>query len=210
MSIRLPNFIFRMTHLSNVSHALQNGLWTKGAPNANTNYESIGDSSIISSRTAMPVNVPPGGTMADYIPFYFGARSPMLYVIKNGYNFVKKTRQSEIVYLVVPYSKVLEHGLKWFFTDGNARDYSSQHFSSESDFGKLDWDTIMSQDWANSEDDRDRKRRKQAEFLIYQHVPASCFSHIIAYDSKTANIVASLVKQLGLNVTVKASPKHYY
>ncbi|MCB9230384.1 MAG: DUF4433 domain-containing protein [Bacteroidia bacterium] len=212
MAIPNPLYLFRMTHVQNVPHALEHGLWTAASPNANPGYIPIGDSEIIHARKAMPIHVPSGGTLSDYIPFYFGARSPMLYIIKKGFHFVKKIPQSEIVYLVVPFENVKNSGVEWCFTDGNARDYSSRHFSEETQLEELDWEVINSQDWKNREDDMDRKRRKQAEFLVKEHVPAACISHIIVYDENTAKFVQGHVDNLRMTIRVGVSPnnKHYY
>ena len=38
---------------------------------------------------------------------------------------------------------------------------------------KLDWNIISKQYWYNTEDDYDRMRRKQAEFLVKRHVPTN-------------------------------------
>lgn len=210
MPIPNPLFLFRLTHVNNVPYTLKNGIWTASSPNADPQFVPIGDKSIITSRTVMPVKVAPGGNLEDYIPFYFGARSPMLYVIMHGHNGVTKRHQSEIVYLVVPFSRIKDCGAKWIFTDGNARDFASQHYNQENDFQHLDWEVIGSQDWQNRDSDFDRKRRKQAEFLVLDHVPATCISHIIVYDENTANFVRGHVGQSGLNIIVQASKKHYY
>lgn len=69
---------------------------------------------------------------------------------------------------------------------------------------------IQSQDWANRDNDIDKKRRKQAEFLVKGYVPASCLTHIIVYDAKSLSFVQELVEQHGLAIKVAKSTKHYY
>lgn len=116
--------IFRITHYSNLPHILENGLWTAQSDKANPNFEPIGDNSIISARKPISVPDPPGGDLSNFIPFYFGARSPMLYVIQKGFNGVTQRLPDDIVYLVVPLKCILENNLEYCFTDGNARDLS--------------------------------------------------------------------------------------
>ena len=44
----------------------------------------IGNPDLIDKRTHRIVPAPPGGTLSDYVPFYFTLYSPMLYNIKTG------------------------------------------------------------------------------------------------------------------------------
>jgi len=89
--------IYRMTHIDNIPHLLQNGITHRNSPNHNPNYITIGDTSLINKRDTKPVSVDNGNfldfdaptiNLCDYIPFYFGVKMPMLYVIQNGGNFV--------------------------------------------------------------------------------------------------------------------------
>lgn len=210
MPIPTSIHLFRMTHIENVPHALAHGLWTAASPKANPDYVPIGDGTLIRSRAEMEVPIPPGGVLSEYVPFYFGARSPMLYVIKHGYNFVNPTPQEEIVYLVAPFERIKAHCAEWCFTDGNARDFSSRYFNQEAELDQVDWEMVQEQNWRNTEEDMDRKRRKQAEFLVKTHVPAACFSHIIAYEAEKVKFVQQEVDRSEWNIHVAASRKHYY
>ena len=37
--------------------------------------------------------------------------------------------------------------------------------------GEIDWDVMKAVYWADTDDDPDRKRRRQAEFLVYRKFP---------------------------------------
>lgn len=81
-----------MTHIENIPHILKYGLTHRSSGNADPHYHSIGDASLIDYRSSKMVDV--GGIMialGDYIPFYFGVRMPMLYVIQHGGNYVPDT-----------------------------------------------------------------------------------------------------------------------
>jgi hypothetical protein len=43
-------FLFRITHIENISHILQNGITHVSSVNANPNFMPIGDSSLIATR----------------------------------------------------------------------------------------------------------------------------------------------------------------
>ena len=91
-------YLFRMTHVDNIPHIIQHGITHSSSVNANPNFISIGDSSLISSRNNILLNN--GRLLGEYIPFYFGVRTPMLYVVQNGYNMVAPTPAENIVYCV--------------------------------------------------------------------------------------------------------------
>ena len=63
--------IFRITHINNVQWILRNGLRCKNSDVQDPNFVRIGNLELIQRRTARNVPVPPGGTLSDYIPFYF-------------------------------------------------------------------------------------------------------------------------------------------
>lgn len=68
-----------MTHIENIPHIIENGITRKESDKTNRTYVSIGDNSLISTRDRFPI--PNGYLLGDYIPFYLGLRTPMLYVI---------------------------------------------------------------------------------------------------------------------------------
>ncbi len=101
--------VYRMTHIDNIPHILKNGITHRNSPNHNPNYISIGDISLIYTRDNKQVIVDNGDfldfdapkiTLGQYIPFYFGVKMPMLYVIQNGGNFVpESTPANKIIYI---------------------------------------------------------------------------------------------------------------
>lgn len=47
--------------------------------------------------------------------------------------------------------------------------------------------------WANDENDPDRKRKKQAECLVWGDLPLSCIQYILVYDEATKAYVQQLL-----------------
>lgn len=136
MTIPSPIYLYRIIHINNLPIIIANkGITCPSHSYANTDYIRIGDDSLIAHRREMPIRLNPGGTFDDYVAFYFGRRSPMLYNIKNGYHHL------------------------------------SQIFNTEEGFAHIDWRIINASKWFDTWDDPDRKRRKQAEFLIYKSLP---------------------------------------
>ena len=93
-------WLFRITHIGNLKGILRNGLVTRVSELADPEFIAIGDNTLIEFREDMDVPVSPFGKFSEYIPFYFGPRSPMLYKIATGYDGIKKIPQTDIIYLV--------------------------------------------------------------------------------------------------------------
>ena len=89
-------FAFRMVHIDNIDHIVKYGFVHKDSPYASPNYVPIGDVTVIESRVERQYE---GVSLSDCIPFYFGPRSPMLYVIQHGFNGVKHNQHSSIIKL---------------------------------------------------------------------------------------------------------------
>lgn len=204
--------IYRITHIENIPHVLQYGITHKNSSNNTKGYVSIGDMSLIDVRTSKEVWVDNGDfqnlqaqtiTLGDFIPFYFGAKMPMLYVIQHGGNFVEKaTSPHSIVYLKCFLVKVIENCPLYFFSDGHATDgYTT--FYDKSKLNSLpsiiDWEAVREQYWGGHEN-LNLKRKKQAEFLVSTDVPAKCISAFGCYDEAakqkllTFGIEASKIK----------------
>ena len=54
------------------------------------NFVPIGNADLIDKRHTRQVRCPPGGTLSDYVPFYFTPFTPMLLNIKTGFNGVRQ------------------------------------------------------------------------------------------------------------------------
>lgn len=165
-------YLYRMTHIENIPHVLEYGLTHRTSERANQSFRPIGDASLITSRNRFQLLN--GHKLGDYIPFYFGVRMPMLFVIQRGYNSVKVTDAENIVYCVSSVQKIINLQLNFVFTDGHAIDSFSNQYSLK-DIAKIDsiidWNAVKAVFWKD-EHDLDKKRRKEAEFLIAQDIPA--------------------------------------
>ena len=162
----------------------------------------IGDKTLIQVRDELVLPIPPGGTMRDYVAFYFGAHSPMLYQIITGNDDVPKLQQGEIIYFVCQMSNIIEGQMPFIFTDGHARNHLSGHYSTVQDLNKVDWAMVKQKYWSNSEEDPDRQRRKQAEFLVHGQVPVDCIRAILVYDLERNKFAMDAVTAAGLQIPV--------
>lgn len=186
-------------------------MYSKNSGHEIPGYINIGDAELIKQRDEYVVKIdPPNGHLGDYIPFYFAGHSPMLLNIKTGYRGIKKYPQSELVYLVCRISDIIEQCPHWCFTDGHAKSSITKFHNKVEDLSLLDWATINLQIWRSTEDDWDKMRRKQAEFLVKKHVPVTCISQIIVINSEQEAKVKEIENRIGIDIPVVIDKQRKY
>lgn len=196
--------VYRITHIDNIAHILQNGITHRNSPNHNPNYKVIGDISLINTRDNKKVTVDNGDylelnapiiTLGDFIPFYFGVKMPMLYVIQNGGNFViNSTPASKIVYMVCSVSRIIKKHENYYFSDGHATDHLTSFYNKTriNDLPEIiEWNAVKASYWGG-QDNLNIKRKKQAEFLVSEDVAPDLIFGFGCYNDDTKNELIAL------------------
>ena len=70
--------------------------------------------------------------------------------------------------------------------------------------GEIDWDVVNSDNW------KENRGQKQAEFLIEQSFPINLIEKIGVYSEEYAQQVKQLVSKYNLIIDVKVEPNWYY
>lgn len=193
-----------MIHHQNLEYILRHGFQCANSPLANPDYLPIGDSGLIQDRNIYPVPIiPPNGNLGNYIPFYFGYRSPMLLRIKTGNKGIRQYPQENIIYLCANIENIIKSGAVWCFTDGQAKNKTTQFFNKTEDLNKVDWNAVYTPDWHNTEEDYDKMRRKQAEFLVQDSLPVSVIDYIVVYNQPSLQKIEKLVNFLVPSIQMK-------
>lgn len=173
-------YAYRMTHIANVENILQVGIVSANSALANPNYVPIGDMTAIDTRKHKTLS--DGSQIGDYIPFYLGPRTPMLYVIQNGYNNVPKRNVEEIVYCVIEISDIIRDNIKCVFTDGHVLNRITKTYSGEL-LGQIDnyvrYEDVYAMNWTDSPD---AKRKKEAELLLKNDLPLQYIKYFLVYN----------------------------
>lgn len=204
-------YLKRIIHIDNLDYILTIGKLTcLNHSESDKNYTNIGDTTLISSRGTRNIPINPKGNFSDYVAFYFGARPPMLYNIQHGFNEVIKRAPETIIYLVTSFIEVKKSGRPFVFTDGHAYHMMSQFYNMESDLKEVDWKAVKLVRWNDTEEDPDRKRRKQAEFLVYKELPISALIAIVVYNNEAKSKVLSIFEKYDLTFEVAVKPEWYY
>jgi len=203
--------LFHITHINNLSSILRHGgLWSdaerlaQGWESVNIAHQALKERRM---RTQVPVT---GGMLGDYVPFYFCNRSPMLYAIHTGNVQGYSDGQAAVVYLVTSLGMVLQGDRAWCFTDGHAVEAITGFYDSVTKLNKIDWNLIQNWSWRNTEEDNDRKRRKQAECLVKTSFPWSWVEKIGVKDAQHQSHVMALLDGQVHRPPVVLEPKWYY
>lgn len=101
--------IWRIVHRDNLPWILDRGLHCANSGVLAPNYVNIGNIDLIDKRRHRKVPIEPGGTLADYVPFYFTPFSVMMMNIHSGWG-VRQRQNEEIVILVSSLPRVHDRG----------------------------------------------------------------------------------------------------
>jgi ssDNA thymidine ADP-ribosyltransferase, DarT len=200
-------YLFRITHIDNMEHINKFGITHFSSRNSNINFRSIGDNKLIETRKNFLLNS--GNRLGDYIPFYFGVRTPMLYVLQHGYNLVAPTIAENIVYCVSTVQKIIDLKRDFVFTDGHAIDRFSAQYNIadiENIDSIIDWKAVKAKYWKD-EYDLDRKRKKEAEFLVLGDIPAD---HILRFIVSSEKVKNKLIHFGGDDAKIEVRPDYYF
>lgn len=168
-----PTWIFRITHLDNLRGILQRGgiYAPNTTPADGLTYKAIHHQSIQAQRAATPVPCGPGGVIHDYVPFYFAPLSPMLFVIDKGNVRDYDEGQEPIIYLVSDAQRIASSATRFVFTDGHAIMALSEFYDDLAHLDRVDWSVMKPRMWNDTDRTPDRKRRRQAGFLVHRFFP---------------------------------------
>lgn len=199
------------THIDNLDHILADGALYPDARVGDRMVTEVGDRSIKAVRRCNTVTCGPGGHPANYVPFYFAPRSPMLYRIARGSVAHYHDGQASLIYLVSTVGAVVEAGLRWIFSNGNCGSPTTGYFDSIALLdAEIDWTLMRAELWHNTADDPNRMTRRAAEFLVHERMPWSLISSVVARTSHMAALASDTISRAGTPRSVIVRPSWYY
>ncbi|WCJ58800.1 DUF4433 domain-containing protein [Fontisphaera persica] len=202
--------IFRITHLANIPWLLDHGLHCQSAPQRDPHFHALGNPELIARRQHRRVPIAPGGTLADYVPFYFTPYSIMLYNIKTGHGGVPHVANEQIVFLVSSLRRVAEMGIAFVFTDRHAYVQTAAYYNSLEDLAQVDWKLLQSRDFSNDPNDPGKKERYQAEALVYRHLPMAGLMSLVCHNPEVEAYLCQEVARRNLSLKIAVRPRWYF
>jgi hypothetical protein len=207
-----PTPVVHFTHVDHIVTLIEHGLLSdNSAQSAGVLSVEVGNAGIKDQRRRRAVPISPGGSVADYVPFYFAPRSPMMFAIAKGNVPTYDGGTARLVYLVSSLEQLIAAGTRPVLTDRNAAlDYAAyREFELEDplDDGFIDWEVMKAQYWLDHDDGRERR---MAEALVYGGVPWSAILRIGAQNETVAEEVRAHLAAAGLTLQVKVVPRWYF
>lgn len=216
MPVPDPTPIFRFVHVDNLEVILRReGLH---APNHNPDdgetFRTIHNTEIQEKRKQRNIPCGPRGVIHDYVPFYFGYRSPMLLQLNSGRVAGYTEGQEPLIYLVSTAQEVDDSGAGFVFSDGHGIAAYTEWFDDLAKLEAVDWSMVYQRYWADNikVNEMDRQRKKQAEFLVHQECPWSLIQEIVVLNAKMKTRVEQIMSRFGpsLHRPVHVRPDWYY
>ncbi|HMQ62724.1 MAG TPA: DUF4433 domain-containing protein [Flavilitoribacter sp.] len=205
--------IYRIIHRDNLDYILRSKRVVAPAhAGADPDYISIGDNEIIKKRAQRTIPIRTERTFQNYVAFYFGYRSIMLFNIHTGFGNVLKHEQEFIIYLVFNVHKIVESGLDYFFTDGQGNQRNTRFFDDLAQIDQVDLNAAYATNWSAEAQqlDPDIKRKKHAEFHIFNEVPIVFLSYIAVQNESARLFVSPIIQRHSLQIPVIIKPEFYY
>jgi len=202
--------IWRILHRDNLQWVLQNGIHCGNSDVRSPQWVSIGNAELIAKRAARQISMAPGGTLGDYVPFYFTPFSVMLRNIHTGWNGIKAIPNDDIVILVSSLRRVSELGLPFLFTDSHAYSGLARFFDDLADLDQIDWSLLQRRDFKRDPEDPGKLERYQAEALVHKQVPLSALLGIVCHTDVVRADIESTMQSLGVALPVHTRPNWYF
>jgi hypothetical protein len=201
--------IWRIVHRDNLPLILDNGLHCANSDMLSPGYVSIGSPELIDKRRHRIVPISPGGTLTDYVPFYFTPFSVMMKNIHSGRGVAQRSNE-EILILVSSLPHVKSIGLQFLFTNAHAYPDWTDYYTDLAQLSEIDWEILQHRDFKRDPDDPKKMERYQAEALIFHHLPIQGILGIVCYTETLRREIEQQIQSRGLKLSVYARRGWYF
>jgi hypothetical protein len=114
------------------------------------------------------------------------------------------------LHLVTSVEKVVENNLPFTFSNGHAEMATAEFYEATEDLTRIDWDVMKSEWWNDTDNDPNRKWKRQAEFLVYNSFPISLLGEIGVISQRVASEVQQILAAAGCPARVIVRQDWYY
>lgn len=203
--------IYHIVHVDKLSSIVADGfLWSdvildsKAVPGT-----VIGMNHIKERRKKIALPSHPTLRVGECVPFYFGPRSVMLYMMHvKSPELSYKGGQEPIVHLVSDLNATVAwanaNGKRWAFTLSNAGSFYFEDRTELSELDDVNWDAVTVKYWSSCRD------AKQAEFLIEDQFPWELVEGIGVCNGGTGQQAAQAIANATHRPAVQTRSAWYY
>lgn len=201
--------IFRITHQANLPWIVDNGLHCRKASKLDPEFVDIGIRDLIDKRHLTKVPCAPGGTLSDYVPFYFTPLSMMAFNIHTGRS-VRQRDNAEIAILISSLYNLEKVGVTFLFTDRHASLADARFSADLAELDRVDWEILQRRDFSRDNDDLGKTSRYQAEALVHRGMTTDSLLGIACCNEEKKADAEKLIERRGLNLKVISKRGWYF
>jgi len=136
----------------------------------------------------------------DFVPLYFTSKTPTLYKRK-------EYQKNFLFFKINSKNLIIDEQTQFAFCDGNAGSLFTKFYHNLDQLNQIDWKIINAEFWNK---DIDGKRRRNAEFLIYQELPLKFIDEIILYNNDNYDILRGLLNKYKVNINLTIDAKLFF
>ncbi|MGO4956691.1 type II toxin-antitoxin system toxin DNA ADP-ribosyl transferase DarT [Luteococcus sp. Sow4_B9] len=214
MTRPVPTPVYHFTRIEHLPTIVRDGLLPDNAAQAKVLRHEIGNKDIKAARRRKAVPCGNKGFVADYVPFYFAPRSPMMYSIASGNVEGVDPDTTNLVYLCSTTQRLQASGHSVVYTNQNAR---AQFAEMTTDDGALetddfvDWRLMRAKMWKDDPDkDPNRKNRRQAECLVQPHVEWDLIEEVVTKTRGAHDRTKAILEAAGVETPIFVRPTWYF
>jgi len=214
---KIPTWVTHFTHIDHLETVIRDGLLSDSrAHELDVLQTEVGEPRIKDRRRARAVPGSGGGTVADYVPFYFAPRSPMLYSISMGNVPTYGGGTGRLIYLLTTLERLQELGHHVMLTDRNAAlgyaEYRKFDPADQIDDGFIDWPLMKAERWNNTLEEPQRMERRMAEALVHNRVDWEAVTGLGVKSKKLAEEVREILTRSSVreDFQIYVRPEWYF
>jgi len=187
-----------MTHLENLAGIFQAGELRSYNLMRGQSYFNLSNQDVQSGRAQIVIPAT-GKPLHDYVPLYFGFKTPMV-----AWN---QQHNDALVFLRFSLDILARPGV--VVSDGNARAENTRFrlYRGLDDLDFLDSKAIQTVKYAH---DAELKRRKQAELLVPDVLPVAEVLDLICFSQQSARGVVAILQKSGIKKSVIVNQGWYF
>jgi len=187
--------LYHITHESNLDGILIHGLLSH---NSAHDYGIVKKDISMRDVNALRNRIEPvfNKNLHDYVPLYFNAHNPMMYV--------RHLTESNLVVIEISSDVLLRD--KVLYSDGNAASHITKFYTSDEDFGKLNFKIIQGESWNRIPDG---KRIICSEVLVDTRVDTQYFERVIVRTREQKSRLSGIVEKVP-HLNIKLNPTLFF
>ena len=200
---------WHLTHCANLPLMVQSGSLladTWAQPSVD-----IGEPGIKERRRRLLTGFHDGAVVADYVPFYWTAKSPMMHREVNYGAGQYEGGPDGLALLGLPLTRVIELGLDFCFSDGNASQPRTSFTDSIEELQEMmEMPPLLDWYWKDTEMHADRQRRRQAELLVHKELPLTAIDFVVVHSSTTLSKVKAILSSSAPSAKFVTRPAFFF